>query len=270
MHSRDNDTLEEPDHDLIRACIPLLRVLEKLFRVEIYGLENMPKGKALVVGNHNAGLTFISPFFLGIEWYIATDGKDSLRPLGHDAMMNFPLLGHLLKAVGVIRASHHSAEKAFAAGKKVLVYPGGSYEAFRPFCDRNKVDFGGRTGYVKLALRHKVPIVPVMHLGDHETFIVLHRGQEIAEFIGLKKYLRSDACPIFFGMPWGLGFGPIFHLPLPSKFVIEIGKPISLARYRKKDITNPKVIREIDEKVQGRIQEMMDKRAKERKWPLLG
>ena len=35
----------------------------------------------------------------------------------------------------------------------MLVYPGGDYEVFRPSWESGQVDFGGRKGFIRLALK---------------------------------------------------------------------------------------------------------------------
>ena len=266
----DPEDVHEPDPNLADLALRLIEVLGKYFRAEVVGLESMPAGKALVVGNHNAGITFLEPLFLGAAWRRMTGGRDDMYYLVHDAMLALPVLGNLLMKLGNIRASHRTAEKAFAAGRKVAVFPGGNYEAFRPFRDRHKVDFRGRRGFCKLAIRNQVPIVPVLSIGGHETFFVLRRGRRLARLTGVKRYLRSESFPIFLGLPWGVGIGPIFHFPLPAKCLVEVGEPISLAGYDTADADDPGKLGELYDTVVGRLQAMMDRRAAERRFPILG
>ena len=266
----DANEVKDPDPVLMGLAAAGLKQLGKYFRIKVEGLENMPEGKALIVGNHNAGITFLEPMFLAAAWFEKTGGKDDLFFLVHDAMVAIPVVGNLLMKLGNIRASHETATNAFSMGRKVVVFPGGNYEAFRPFKDRYKVDFGGKKGFVRLALKNQVPIVPILSIGGHETFFVLHRGAKLAELLGVKKYLRSESFPIFLGLPWGIGIGPIFHLPLPSKCMVEVGEPISLEGYTPEDANDPVKLSELYNRVQGTLQKMMDKRAAKRKFPVLG
>jgi 1-acyl-sn-glycerol-3-phosphate acyltransferase len=266
----DPDTVQEPDAPLMRLAVHALAPLAKYFRMEVKGLDNMPEGKALVVGNHNAGITFLEPMFLGAEWYKRTGGRDDLYFLAHDAMVALPVVGNLLMKLGSIRASHQTARRAFEMGRKVVVFPGGNYEAFRPFSQRYQVDFGGKKGFVKLAIRNQVPIVPLLSIGGHETFFVLHRGKWLAEALGVKKYLRSESFPIFLGLPWGIGIGPIFHLPLPAKCLVEVGESIPITGYAPEDVNDPAKLQALYDQVEGAVQAMMDRRAADRKVPLLG
>ena len=74
-------------------------------------------------------------------------------------MLSFPGLSFLRK-YGTVAASHENAAPALDAGAAVLVYPGGDYEVHRPSWERNRVDFGGRKGFIRLAIEQDVPIVP--------------------------------------------------------------------------------------------------------------
>jgi 1-acyl-sn-glycerol-3-phosphate acyltransferase len=262
------DEIAPIDPHLVEAAIGFVEAIEGYFRAEVHGVEQMPEGKALVVGNHNAGITFLEPMFLARVIY--RRNGELLRYLAHDTIVDLPGLGPLLTSLGAIRASHETAAKAFAAGQKVMVFPGGNHEAFRPFRDRHKVDFGGKKGFLRLALRHQVPIVPVLSIGGHETFFVLRRGRRIADILGTRRLLRSESFPIFVGLPWGVWVGPMFHLPLPAKCLVEVGPPITLDGYGPEDQDDPAKLNVLYDLVQGRLQAMMDRRAKERRFPVLG
>ena len=265
-----SDPVANLNHRAVAVADRGVALLERYFRASVRGLENMPAGRALLVGNHNAGITFLEPFILGRSWYNQTHGEDPIYFLAHDAIVAMPVLGNLLRGLGVLRASQESALAAFAAGHKVMVFPGGNFEAFRPFSQRFSVDFGGKTGFVRLALRAGVNIVPVLSVGGHETLFVLWRGEKLAKLTRIDKYLRSESFPLFLGLPWGLALGPVFHLPLPAKVVVEVGQPIDLGKYHPSDADDPELVATLARKVQFRLQEMMDRHAGERRWPILG
>jgi 1-acyl-sn-glycerol-3-phosphate acyltransferase len=267
----DPDAVSPVDLDLARVVAPILELVSHYFRAEVSGLEKIPEGGALLAANHNAGITSIEPMLLGLRYYKHTHRQDLIRSLGHDLMGKIPLLGNFLIALGMVRASHAAADRALTAGQKVLVLPGGNYEAFRPFGQRHQVDFGGHVGYVRLALRNNVPVVPVLNLGGHETLFVVFRGAALARLTGAKKLLRSDSFPLFFALPWGVALGPMFHLPIPAKLVVEVGEPIDLReQLQGEDPEDPRTLRRLSELVQGRVQQMMDRQAAKRRWPVIG
>ena len=126
-------------------------------------------------------------------------------------------------------ASPKNADRALAKGAALLVYPGGDYEAHRPSWESARVDLGGRRGFLRLAHRARVPLVPVVSIGGQETALFLSRGERLAEFLGLDRLLRLKVLPISLALPWGLNVGDMLgHFPLPAKITIEVLDPIDL------------------------------------------
>ena len=256
----DPDSVDNHDQRIAAVAIPAMEIIKRYFRAEVHGLENIPSGKAILVGNHNAGITFLEPILLGQAWHKKNGGPDDLRFLVHDAMVAMPVLGNLLMKCGAVRASRKVVGCAFEAGRKIMVFPGGNYEAYRPWTDRHRIVFGGHKGFVKMALRYGTPLVPVLNLGGHNTFFVLWRGERIARLTGAKKYLRSESFPLFLGLPWGLGVGPNFHFPLPAKMDIEVGQPIPVDGYSPEVAEDEEVVDMFYRRVVDTLQDMMDRR----------
>ncbi len=249
------------DPELARRLAPWVdRACRLWFRLEVQGFEHIPAGPALIVGNHNSGVTFVEAIGVGARWLRERGVGDPWNGLAHDAVIDAPLLGPLLARVGAVRAGHDTAAAAFAKGRKVIVFPGGNAEAFRPWRDRDHIRFEGRTGWLALALRHRVPIVPMVNHGGHSGFVVLRDGRRLARAIGADRWLRSDTWPLFLGLPWGVALGPVFHLPLPVKCTtrflpaIDLGHPPDAA-------SDPKVLRELYDLVVGRMQSALDELA---------
>lgn len=227
VDSSDPNSVDIP---LLRdLCGPVDDACTAWFKLQVDGWEQVPDGPALIVGNHNSGITFVEAVGMGARLY-RTRGTDSLwHGLAHDSIVDMPVLGNLLVRIGAVRAGHDTAAKVFALGRKVVVFPGGNKEAFRPWTARNRAEFYGRTGFVRLAVRHQVPIVPMAFQGGHSGFLVLSRGEWFAKKSGLRKLLRTDAWPLYLGLPWGVAFGPWFHLPLPVHVKVRFLEPIPTA-----------------------------------------
>jgi 1-acyl-sn-glycerol-3-phosphate acyltransferase len=208
--------------------------------------------------------------FVGVAWYNRTGGGDEFVYLVHDAMLATPLLGTFLRKMGAAKACRRVADDSLKMGRKVMIYPGGNYEAFRPYSQRFKVDFGGKKGFIRTALRHRVPIVPVVGVGAHESFIVLWRGENLVRRSGLGKLFRVDSFPIGLGLPWGIFAGPIFHFPLPAKIQIEVGDSISLDAYGEDAMDDEDALEEIYQRVMTEMQAIMDRVSSGRRLPVLG
>ena len=259
---KDPDRLDNLDKGIAPWAFPIYHLFERYFRAQVKGLDNIPPGKAIIAGNHNSGITFFEPIIFGRHWHLRCDGDDDVFFLVHDAMVALPVLGNLLMKCGAVRASREAAGRIFAAGRKIVVFPGGNAEAFRPWTERHMIQFGGHKGFVRMALRHHTPIVPMANVGGHSTFFVLWRGAPLARITGAKKVLRSDSFPLFVGLPWGLGLGPWFHLPLPARMTIAFGQPIhpeKVAGTDDYDPEDPELVDALYHEVVDTLQAMMDR-----------
>ncbi len=261
-----DDTTRDGDEFLERIA-PILDLICRLyFRQEVEGIDHIPKGKALVVVNHEAGITFAQILGFGSRWVLNRGASERILPLMHDGMFSVPFIGNLMTHIGAVRASHRNAQEVLESGRKVLVTPGGNLEAFRPWSERFDIKFGGHKGWARLALRAGVPVSPIVFCGGQESLIVLWDGQVIARALGLKRYLRLDTFPIFLGLPWGLGIGPLLHLPLPAKCTTRILEPIEAVG----DADDEEAVDALYEKVTSAMQAAMDDMAARRALPFLG
>ncbi len=269
MRSRVPDAdLDERDPDLIRESLPRLWLLSSLwFRGEVRGLGNVPEdGPVLLVGNHSGGN--ISPdtavLTLAFSTYFGVERR--FYQLAHNLVLSMPGLGFLRK-YGTVAASPENAERALRSGAAVLVYPGGDREAHRPSWERNTVDFGGRKGFIRLALERDVPIVPVVAIGGQETALFLSRGETLARLLGLDRLLRLKVLPVSIALPWGLNVGDMLgHIPLPAKIKVEVLPAIDLrARFGARPVVD-----EVYDHVVGTMQEALDALAAERRLPVVG
>jgi len=231
MHLHERRTADDPsarDPEFVRLVVDATRVIGKLwYRHRIEGVDQVPaQGPALLVGNHNGGfLTFDTYLTLVAIWDRFGPGR-AVHMLAHDFVFDDERLRRWALELGAIRASPESARSALARGDLVLVYPGSDLDTFRPFRDRNRIELGGRTGFLRLALRERVPIVPVVSVGTHEQFIVLSRGDRIARALRMKKWARAEVFPIVLSLPWGLTSGFFPYVPLPAQTTIAFGAPL--------------------------------------------
>src|SRR5437764_7847767 len=260
--------LDERDPDYIRGSLPRLWLLSSLyFRGEVRGLGDIPEeGPVLLVGNHSGGN--LTPdthvFTLAFSAYFGVERR--FYQLAHNLVLSMPGLGSLRK-FGTVAASQSNAQKALESGAALLVYPGGDYEVHRPSWEGNRVDFGGRKGFIRLALAHDVPIVPVVSVGGQETALFLSRGDHLARLLGLDKLFRLKVLPISLALPWGLNVGDMLgHIPLPAKLTVETLPAINL---REEFGPDPDVDEVYDYLIRL-MQEALDALAAERRLPVVG
>jgi 1-acyl-sn-glycerol-3-phosphate acyltransferase len=260
--------LDERDPDYIREALPRLWLLCSLwFRADVRGLGNVPEeGPVLLVGNHSGGnLTpDTTVFTLAFSTYFGVERR--FHQLAHNLVLSWPGLSFLRK-FGTVAASHENARRALREGAAVLVYPGGDYEVHRPSWERHRVDFGGRKGFIRLALEEDVPVVPVVAVGGQETALFLSRGERLAQLLALDRLFRLKVLPLSLALPWGLNVGDLLgHLPLPAKITVEALPPIHLH-----DEFGPDPdVDEVYEHLVRLMQDTLEALAAERRFPVLG
>jgi 1-acyl-sn-glycerol-3-phosphate acyltransferase len=260
--------LDERDPDYIRETLPGLWMLASLyFRADVRGLENIPEeGPVLLVGNHSGGnmTPDTSVFTLAFSTYFGVERH--FHQLAHNLVLTMPGLGFLRK-YGTVAATPANAAQALSSGAALLVYPGGDYEVHRPTWESAHVDFGGRKGFLRLALEHDVPIVPVVSIGGQETALFLSRGEGLAKLLRLDKMFRLKVLPISLAIPWGLNVGDMLgHVPAPAKITIDVLEPIHLREEFGKDPD----MNEMYAEVIGRMQRALTALQADRNLPLIG
>lgn len=215
--------LELRDPAFIRAQLPALEaVFERYHSYELSGWEHAPQGRALFVGNHSGGVMAPDMFALMLESWRRRGVEAASYGLAHDTVFRLGPLGRLLAKAGAVPASPENAIEALRRDAHVLVYPGGDIDAFRASSARSRVIFGRRRGFVRIALRARAPIVPVVAVGAHDGFHVLSDGAALARWLGLKRLFRVEVLPITLSFPWGLTVGPTFYLPPPVHMKLRV------------------------------------------------
>jgi 1-acyl-sn-glycerol-3-phosphate acyltransferase len=259
--------LDERDPDFIREQLPLFWLCSSIwYRGEVRGLGNIPdEGPVLLVGNHSGGNMIPDTMVFTVAFSTYFGVERAFYQLAHNLVLSMPGLSWLRK-FGTVAASPQNARRALAAGAALLVYPGGDYEVHRPSWESSRVDFGGRKGFIKLALEQNVPIVPVVSIGGQETALFLTRGEGLARLLGLDRILRLKVLPISLSLPWIINIGDFGHIPLPAKITIETLPAIDLSAEFGPDPD----LDEIYDHVQRLMQGALDALAAERRFPVIG
>ncbi|CAN5717965.1 1-acyl-sn-glycerol-3-phosphate acyltransferase [soil metagenome] len=228
MKRFDPGSLDARDPKWVAALLPAFSMLNRTWlRLRVEGESNLPSEPALLVGNHNGGI--MGP---DLSCTLATLWKhygpeSPTYAMAHDfAMRVITPLGRVVQKLGCMRADPANALRVFERGGRLLVYPGGDLEAYRHYRDRNRIVFGQRTGFVRVAQRSSVPIVPIVAQGAHRSAIVVHEGEWIARVLRLDR-LRLNRFPIALSLPWIIGAGPwLPYLPLPFPIRLRVLPPI--------------------------------------------
>lgn len=195
------------DAALSSSLRPLGELLyEKYWRVQVEGAEHLPNGPFIIVANHAGALPLDGPVLhLALRRH-RPELPDS-RWLLEDQIFHAPFVGVLANRLGAVRANPENAVRLLEEGRPLIVFPEGFHGLSKPFSERYQLRRFGRGGYVKIALRQKVPIVPAAIVGGEESMPLL--GKLPGGFLGV-EYL------------------PLTVPPLPARWHIRFAPPVSL------------------------------------------
>ncbi|MGV3759454.1 MAG: lysophospholipid acyltransferase family protein [Actinomycetota bacterium] len=224
---------------------------ERWHRVEWEGLEKIPReGGALLVSNHAGAIPADAPAIMhGIE-------EELGRPvygLADEMFKRLPVVGMLWSRVGGVLAHPDNAYRLLREQQQLaLVFPEGTKGTGKAYGDRYQLRRFGRGGYVQIAMRAGVPIVPIAVVGAEEAMPILWKSPQLAKLTGL-PYVPLTANMLAFG-----GLGPLGALlPFPAKIKIRVLDPVhfdvepDLPRYSRSRIMDE------SEAIRQRIQEAL-------------
>jgi 1-acyl-sn-glycerol-3-phosphate acyltransferase len=244
-------------------------LMDYWFRMEIEGWEKLPPPPALLVGVH-AGAPFVwDAWTVGFQWWRHFGGERILHGTAHDALMAMPLLREYFRRMGVLPAAPDSIAAALAAGRDVALWPGGDRDSLRRWVRRDEAVLAGRTGFVKMAIRAGVPIVPIATVGGPDSMPVLTSGRRLARTLRLDRIANLKVVPIALQAPWGLSPALLPELPLPTKIRTAFQEPVELDTDPERAGDERYVERKYEE-VRGSIQRGMDALARRRRFPVFG
>jgi 1-acyl-sn-glycerol-3-phosphate acyltransferase len=244
-------------------------LMDYWFRMEIEGWEHLPEPPVLLIGIHSGAPFVWDAWTVGIQWWRRFGTDRPLHGTAHDALMAAPLIGSYFRKMGVLPAAPDSIASALEAGHDVALWPGGEIDSLRPWTDRDQAVLAGRKGFIRMAIRAGVPIVPIATVGGPDSMPVLARGRWLAKALQLDKVARLKMFPISIQAPWGISPAMLPELPLPTKIRTAFQPPVKLSRDPAKVNDDKYVERKYDE-VQQSIQDGMDTLARRRAFPVLG
>ena len=263
-------TLDGPDYEFMRRQQYLWNpLIDYWFRMEIDGFERVPEPPALLIGIHSGAPFVWDAWTVGIQWWRRFGDERPLHGTAHDALMAAPAIGSYFRKMGVLPAAPDSISAALAAGHDVALWPGGEVDSLRPWVKRDEAVLAGRTGFVRMAIRAGVPIVPIATVGGPDSMPVLFSGRRLAKLLQLDRVARLKILPIAVSVPWGVNLAMLPEIPLPTKIRTELQEPIELDDDPDRANDDDYVQAKYDE-VQASIQRGMDRLARRRRLPLFG
>ena len=232
------------DRDFTNALVPIFRLLyKKYWRVEAFGLEELPRsGPALLVSNHSGVLPLDGAM---IEVAVLDAVDRHARALIASWFGGLPMVSWLLRRTGQTLGHPDDSLRLLKRGELVLVFPEGVRGTGKPFSERYRLRRFGRGGFVEVALRAGVPIIPISVVGAEEIYPMLADLQLVAKLFGMPYF------PVTPTWPW---LGPLGLIPLPSKWRIRFHPPVRTDDYGPDAADDPSVVMRISDQVRETIQ----------------
>ena len=221
-------------------------VYSKWFRAEWTGLEKIPsEGGALLVANHAGAIPSDAPVIMhGIE-------KELGRPvygLADYFFRTVPVVGTLWARAGGVSARPGNAYRLLREQNQLaLVFPEGTKGPSKSYTDRYQLRRFGRGGFVEIAMRAGVPVIPIAVVGSEEAMPVIFRLPTLARALGV-PYV-----PITANL---LAMGPLGAVvPFPAKFRLQVLDPVSFDVPADQERYSKSRIMEESERIRSNIQE---------------
>ena len=237
--------------DTLRRAMVITSLLYRhYFRVETHGIENLPDGRVLVIANH-AGQVALDAAMIGTATILEREPPRTLRGMGEYWLPTVPFVNLLMSRTGSVVGTPKNCMDLLRMEEAVIAFPEGIRGMNKLFSERYRLQRFG-SGFMRMALATKTPIVPVAVVGSEE------QAPAIANFTGLARLLGIPAFPIT--LTWPL-LGPLGLLPLPVKYRIYFGKPL---RFDGDPDDEDAVIGRKVDRVVHTIQAMLDQGLRER------
>lgn len=241
--SLDRDTL-------IYRVLPklILEIIRKYLRVEVVGIENIPKrGRVLIAPNHSGYSGFDAMILAHI---IFNEAKRIPRVLTHHFWFLTKTTSIPAQKLGFTEATYQNGVATLKKNNVMILFPEGELGNFKPTSQMYELQEFKR-GFIRMALETNSPIVPTIIIGAEETHINLHQ-------LKFSKFLKGVVLPL-----------PLNIIPLPVKWKIIFMPPIHLP-YGIEAMEDRELVHEIAQDIQEQMQETLAQELKKRKSTFLG
>lgn len=250
------------DQEVLQIVEPLIEFMySKYWRVQVDGIENIPdEGRAMLICNHSGQLPW-DGVMVSAAVYKEHPYQRLVRNLYATWFPTLPFISDFLTKMGQVVANEENGERLLEQEELISVFPEGYKGVGKLFKERYRLARFGRGGFVRMALKTGAPMIPVSIVGAEETYISLAKSPTIARMIGFPYF------PISPTWPW---LGPVGFVPLPTKWFIEFGEPISVDTYGPQAVDNLVLVSQLTDQVRNIIQSMIYQRLAQRRSVFFG
>lgn len=211
---------------------------KKYFSVQCTGIEHVPaRGRVLLVGNHSGGYAIDAAMVI-CACFFELEPPRLAHAMADRFVSRLPFVSRLASRTGQITGLPQHALQLLEDERVLLVFPEGARGTSKLFWDRYSLGAFG-TGFMRLALRTRSPIVPFAFLGG---------GEAVPTVANLKLLGR------LFGVPYVPVTPYVLPLPLPARARIRFGPALSFTGTGDE---SQQVIGEYVERVKSSIAELI-------------
>ncbi|GAB5358473.1 hypothetical protein AAMO2058_000460800 [Amorphochlora amoebiformis] len=147
--------------------------------------------------------------------------KVERRSLGASIVFVIPGFREFMLSVGGIDASRESAETALKKGYSLTIIPGGVVGQSLTRYGEAGAYLRNRKGFVKLAIKHGIPLIPVYIFGETLVYKDIPFFRPVAKFLATKLRI---------GIPPLLGDFGILPMKPAKGMVAVVGKPVQVSK----------------------------------------
>lgn len=209
------------------------------FRVDQKGIEKVPPGRVLVIGNHAGNTIPFDGAMVGLSLLLEGVPPRLMRGMAEFYLPRIPWWNELIHRIGAVVGTPENCIQLLERGEAIGVMPEGHRGFIKPYSKAYQLQRFG-TGFVRLALQTRTPIVPVGIVGGEEQSPGLMDARALGRLIG------APAFPITWFFPW---LGVLGFLPLPVKYFLRFGDPILFEGDAQED----------DAAIQARVDQIKDR-----------
>lgn len=198
------------DFDAAARCHVLMAMLfRRYFRARCEGIELLPPSPMMLVANHGSHVLGWDGSNILSACLLEATPPRLVHPMAEHRLMELPILGRAARTIGAIDGNREACINLLQSGSSVLTFPEGAKALIKPFRRRYQlVEFG--QGFMHVAMRTGIPIVPVAVIGSEEEAPLLFNARRLA------RILRTPVAPIT----------PTIVVPLPVRYRLYFGKPL--------------------------------------------
>lgn len=216
-------------------------IYHKYFRVDVSGLEHVPKnGKVLLIANHSGQLP-IDGMLIGQTVAKKDESPRAVRAMIERFFPKVPFLGNYLNKVGGVVGDPINCENMLNRGEAIIVFPEGAGGAGKPWSERYKLQRFG-LGFMHLAMNTGTPIVPIGVVGCEETMPTLFHLRWLAKKLGV-PYLPVTS-----------------PIPIPVKVRLVFGRPMVFEAKQNTEEEVFEYVELVKEEIASLIQQGLSKR----------